>query len=196
MVAGEIRTATTLCSNELGMYSSSTAAPAIASSAPRRPNDKPILVVHFHVQQPSMHSSICRHVRSGTTANTRAAASVCVCLAGQQRLQVDYQGLTDRVVKAEKLHTSFASQLQQSGSSQNQLKASLRSAQRQAGAVEAGQAKLQQEVADLGQAVEQVKGRKGPAQPWQRSQEQVCKHLECVLCVAGGIKVVDRFVER
>lgn len=99
------------------------------------------------------------------------------CAVGQQRLQVDYQGLTDRVVKAEKQHTSFSSQLQQSASCQNQLKAAVRNAQRQAGAVEAGQTKLLQEVTDLGQAVEQVKGRKGPALPWQRSQEQVRQTL-------------------
>ena len=101
------------------------------------------------------------------------AMSVRVCVAGQQRLQVDYQGLTDRVVKADKQHASFASQLQQSASCQNQLKATLRNVQRQAGAAEAGQTKLQQEMTDLGQAVEQMKGRKGPALPWQRSQEQV-----------------------
>ena len=96
-----------------------------------------------------------------------------MCIAGQQRLQIDYQGLTDRVVKAEKQHASLASQLQQSASCQNQIKASLRNVQRQAGTAESLQAKLQQEVTDLGQAVEQVKGRKGPALPWQRSQEQV-----------------------
>lgn len=103
-------------------------------------------------------------------------------VAGQQRLQVDYQGLTDRVVKADKQHASFASQLQQSASCQNQLKASLRNVQRQAGAAEAGQTKLQQEVTDLGQAVEQMKGRKGPALPWQRSQEQVLQTLAVALC--------------
>lgn len=101
------------------------------------------------------------------------AMFVRVCVAGQQRLQVDYQGLTDRVVKADKQHASFASQLQQSAWCQNQLKATLRNVQRQAGAAEVGQTKLQQEMTDLGQAVEQIKGRKGPALPWQRSQEQV-----------------------
>ena len=94
-------------------------------------------------------------------------------VVGQQRLQVDYQGLTDRVIKADKQHASFASQLQQSTLCQNQLKATVRNVQRQAAATEVGQAKLQQEVTDLGQAVEQMKGRKGPALPWQRSQELV-----------------------
>lgn len=99
---------------------------------------------------------------------------------------MDYQSLTDRVIKAEKQHTSFASQLQQSASGQSQLKASLRSAQRQVSSVEAGQTKLQQEVGDLGQAVEQMKGRKGPAPAWQRSQEQVCKH-----CLKPSVFVRD-----
>ena len=97
-------------------------------------------------------------------------------IAGQQRLKVDYQSLTDRVIKAEKQHTCYASQLQQSASGQSQLKASLRSTQKQVSTVEAGQTKVQQEVADLGQAVEQMKGRKGPAPAWQRSQEQVRRH--------------------
>lgn len=108
-----------------------------------------------------------------------------LCAVGQQRLQVDYQALTDRVVKAEKQHTSFASQLQQNASCQNQLKAALRNAQRQASTVEAGQAKLLQEVTDLGQAVEQVKGRKGPALHWQRSQEQV-RHTSLNACFCPG----------
>ena len=98
-----------------------------------------------------------------------------MCVAGQQRLKVDYQGLTDRVIKAEKQHASSASQLQQTAAAQNQLKAALRSAQRQVSTLEAGQTKLQQQVTDLGQIVEQIKGRKGPALPWQRSQEQVCR---------------------
>ena len=93
--------------------------------------------------------------------------------SGQQRLKVDFQGLTDRVVKAEKQHTSLALQLQHSMSGQNQTKATLRNNQRQVSAVEAGQAKLQQEVTELAQAVDHMKGRKGPALPWQRAQEQV-----------------------
>ena len=132
----------------------------------------------FHVG-PMCHTNPC---------SCNICMCVCVFVVGQQRLQVDYQGLTDRVVKADKQHASFASQLQQSASYQNQLKATLRNVQRQAGATEVGQAKLQQEVTDLGQAVEQMKGRKGPALPWQRSQEQVvqttcccfvsCQHLQ------------------
>lgn len=93
--------------------------------------------------------------------------------AGQQRLKVDQQGLTDRIVKSDKQNTAFAQQLQQNMSGQNQVKAALRNTQRQVTMLESGQGKLQQEVTDVGQAVEQMKGRKGPALPWQRTQEQV-----------------------
>ncbi len=93
--------------------------------------------------------------------------------AGQQRLKVDQQHLTDRIVKSDKQQASVAQQLQQSSSGQNQIKAALRNTQKQVTGLESGQGKLQQEVTDLGQVVEQMKGRKGPALPWQRAQEQV-----------------------
>jgi len=93
--------------------------------------------------------------------------------AGQQRLKVDQQHLTDRIVKSDKQQASVAQQLQQSSSGQNQIKAALRNMQKQVTGLESGQGKLQQEVTDLGQVMEQMKGRKGPALPWQRAQEQV-----------------------
>ena len=93
--------------------------------------------------------------------------------AGQQRLKVDQQHLTDRIVRSDKQQASVAQQLQQSSSGQNQIKAALRNMQKQVTGLESGQGKLQQEVTDLGQVVEQMKGRKGPALPWQRAQEQV-----------------------
>ncbi|KAL0054269.1 hypothetical protein WJX82_006404 [Trebouxia sp. C0006] len=50
------------------------------------------------------------------------------------------------------------------------------------GSLNAGQqrlkGKLQQEVTDLGQVVEQMKGRKGAALPWQRAQEQAVQKLQ------------------
>ncbi len=93
--------------------------------------------------------------------------------AGQQRLKVDQQHLTDRIVRSDKQQASVAQQLQQSSSGQNQIKAAVRNMQKQVTGLESGQGKLQQEVTDLGQVVEQMKGRKGPALPWQRAQEQV-----------------------
>lgn len=93
--------------------------------------------------------------------------------AGQQRLKVDQQHLTDRIVKSDKQQASVAQQLQLSSSGQNQIKAALRNTQKQVTGLESGQGKLQQEVTDLAQVVEQMKGRKGPALPWQRAQEQV-----------------------
>ncbi|DBB04672.1 TPA: hypothetical protein ACH3X1_012730 [Trebouxia sp. C0004] len=98
--------------------------------------------------------------------------------AGQQRLKVDQQQLSDRIVRSDKQQASFAQQLQQSSSGQNQIKAALRNAQKQVTGLESGQSKLQQEVADLGQVVEQMKGRKGPALPWQRAQEQAVQKLQ------------------
>lgn len=92
---------------------------------------------------------------------------------GQQRLKVDQQHLTDRIVRSDKQQASIAQQLQQSSSAQNQIKAAVRNMQKQVTGLESGQGKMQQEVTELGQVVEQVKGRKGPALPWQRAQEQV-----------------------
>lgn len=137
----------------------------------------------IHSQQSNTQSGMTDETYVSSQLLFPTSVCVCVCIVGQQRLQIDYQGLTDRVVKAEKQHASLASQLQQSASCQNQIKASLRNVQRQAGTAESGQAKLQQEVTDLGQAVEQVKGRKGPALPWQRSQEQVL----LLLCVGSHL---------
>ncbi len=94
-------------------------------------------------------------------------------VAGQQRLKVDQQHLTDRIVRSDKQQASVAQQLQQSSSGQNQIKAAVRNMQKQVTGLEFGQGKLQQEVTDLGQVMEQMKGRKGPALPWQRAQEQV-----------------------
>ena len=79
----------------------------------------------------------------------------------------------DRLVRGEKQQTALTQQLQQHASGQGQFKTALRSSQRQLSALESGYIKLQQEVSDLGQIVEQVKGKKGPALPWQRAQEQV-----------------------
>ena len=88
-------------------------------------------------------------------------------------MKVDQQHLTDRLVRSDKQQASVAQQLQQSSSGQNQIKAALRNMQKQVTGLESGQGKLQQEVTDLGQVVEQMKGRKGAALPWQRAQEQV-----------------------
>ena len=89
-------------------------------------------------------------------------------------MKVDHQGLLDRLIKSEKQQAVLSQQLQQGASGHNQLKTGLRGIQRQIGTLEAGQAKMQQEVTELGQFVEHMKGRKGPALPWQRAQEQVC----------------------
>ena len=86
---------------------------------------------------------------------------------------MDQQHLTDRIVRSDKQQASVAQQLQQSSSGQNQIKAAVRNMQKQVTGLESGQGRLQQEVTDLGQVVEQMKGRKGPALPWQRAQEQV-----------------------
>ena len=109
--------------------------------------------------------------------------------AGQQRLKVDQQALSDRLVKSDKQHANHAQQLQQSASGQNQIKTALRNMQRQVAVLETGHGKLQQEVTDLGQAVEQLKGRKGAALPWQRSQEQVTGFV--LLCSAALLAASD-----
>ena len=107
---------------------------------------------------------------------------------GQQRLKVDQQHLTDRIVRSDKQQASIAQQLQQSSSGQNQIKAAVRNMQKQVTGLESGQGKMQQEVTELGQVVEQMKGRKGPALPWQRAQEQVpCVPLLFILLFLGTI---------
>ncbi|KAA6418252.1 MAG: hypothetical protein FRX49_11761 [Trebouxia sp. A1-2] len=117
-------------------------------------------------------------LNAGQAVDVKQESGQMGFLEGQQRLKVDQQHLTDRIVRSDKQQASVAQQLQQSSSGQNQIKAALRNMQKQVTGLESGQGKLQQEVTDLGQVVEQMKGRKGPALPWQRAQEQAVQKLQ------------------
>ena len=107
-------------------------------------------------------------------------------MAGQQRLKIEQQGLIGRVVKVEQKQASLAQEGQLASAALAQLKLTQKAAQRQ---LEAGQAKLQQEVKGLGQDVEQVKGtlKKGPTAAWQRTQEQVQHESGSLVTIATAV---------